>query len=226
MSAGPVQAAVARAQASLDQARNELDVAMLSLAAIDGDTVLANAELVALLLRVVTARRYLEGLSAPGRPLGARHPALSPRDQGPKAPAIGLAAAGSTMGAMSDAPHRHFTMLRTFRPADLVTLLNGGAGAGALLAFMRFCVDADRTYFWLGAALLPIAFIMDALDGQIARKTGKGSPLGKDLDSLADVVSFGVAPAAPPGSPGCTLRRHRRRSRTRAAATPSARPCN
>jgi outer membrane protein TolC len=65
MSAGPVQAAVARAQASLDQARNELDTAMLSLATIDGETVLANAELVALLLRVVTARRYLEGLSGP-----------------------------------------------------------------------------------------------------------------------------------------------------------------
>jgi hypothetical protein len=65
MSAGPVAAAVARAQASLDQARNELDSAMLSLATTGGDTVLASAELVALLLRVVTARRYLEGLSGP-----------------------------------------------------------------------------------------------------------------------------------------------------------------
>lgn len=101
------------------------------------------------------------------------------------------------MNPMSDpAAHRHFTMLRTFRPADLVTLLNGGCGAGALLAFMRFCVDSDKTFFWVGTALLPIAFVMDALDGQIARKSGKGSILGKDLDSLADVVSFGVAPAA------------------------------
>src|SRR5438270_2637324 len=97
---------------------------------------------------------------------------------------------------MTDEPsHRHFTMLRTFRPADLVTLLNGGCGAGALLAFMRFCVDGDKTFFWVGTALLPIAFVMDALDGQIARKSGQGSLLGKDLDSLADVVSFGVAPA-------------------------------
>ncbi|HVZ86173.1 MAG TPA: CDP-alcohol phosphatidyltransferase family protein [Polyangia bacterium] len=96
---------------------------------------------------------------------------------------------------MSAQPPRHFSMLRTFRPADLVTLLNGFCGAGALLAFMRFCVDQDKAFFWLGTALLPIAFVMDALDGQIARKTGKGSPLGKDLDSLADIVSFGVAPA-------------------------------
>lgn len=86
-------------------------------------------------------------------------------------------------------------MLRTFRAADLVTLLNGFCGAGALLAFMRFCVDGERAFFWLGTALLPVAFVMDALDGWIARRTGKGSVLGKDLDSLADIVSFGVAPA-------------------------------
>ena len=86
-------------------------------------------------------------------------------------------------------------MLRTFRLADLVTLMNGFCGAGALLAFMRFCADRDKSFFWLGTALLPVAFVMDALDGWIARKTGKGSVLGQDLDSLADVVSFGVAPA-------------------------------
>src|SRR4029079_3076880 len=93
-------------------------------------------------------------------------------------------------------PPRHFSMLRSFRLADLITLTNGFCGAGALLAFMRFLLDHDKAFFWLGTALLPIAFIMDALDGHVARKTGKGSPLGKDLDSLADIVSFGVAPAA------------------------------
>jgi CDP-diacylglycerol--serine O-phosphatidyltransferase len=86
-------------------------------------------------------------------------------------------------------------MLRTFRLADLVTLLNGFCGAGALLAFMRFCADRDKSLFWLGTALLPVAFVMDVLDGWIARRTGKGSALGQDLDSLADIVSFGVAPA-------------------------------
>jgi len=96
---------------------------------------------------------------------------------------------------MTAPPPRHFSMLRTFRPADLVTLLNGSCGAGALLAFMRFCLDQEMSFFWLGTALLPVAFVMDALDGRIARQSGKGSPLGKDLDSLADVVSFGVAPA-------------------------------
>src|SRR4051794_21830802 len=97
---------------------------------------------------------------------------------------------------MTASPPRHFSMLRSFRLADLVTLMNGFCGAGALLAFMRFTTGGESRFFWLGTALLPIAFVMDALDGNIARRTGKGSPLGKDLDSLADIVSFGVAPAA------------------------------
>lgn len=87
-------------------------------------------------------------------------------------------------------------MIRGFQLADMVTLLNGFLGAGALLAFMRFGVDQESDFFWLGTALLPLALIMDTLDGRIARRRGTASPLGQELDSLADVVSFGVAPAA------------------------------
>jgi CDP-diacylglycerol---serine O-phosphatidyltransferase len=96
---------------------------------------------------------------------------------------------------MADRP-RHFSMIREFQLADLVTLLNGFLGAGALLAFMRFTVDRQTVFFWLGTALLPLALLMDTLDGRIARGRGMASPLGQELDSLADVVSFGVAPAA------------------------------
>jgi len=91
---------------------------------------------------------------------------------------------------------RHFSMLRSFHVADVFTLANGFLGAGAVLAFMRFAMDRQNAFFWLGTALLPIALIMDALDGRIARRRGMASPLGQELDSLADVVSFGVAPAA------------------------------
>ncbi|HTB56880.1 MAG TPA: CDP-diacylglycerol--serine O-phosphatidyltransferase [Polyangia bacterium] len=91
---------------------------------------------------------------------------------------------------------RHFSMIRGFQLADLVTLMNGFLGAGALLAFMRFTVDRQDAFFWLGTALLPLALLMDTLDGRIARRRGMASPLGQELDSLADVVSFGVAPAA------------------------------
>jgi CDP-diacylglycerol--serine O-phosphatidyltransferase len=91
---------------------------------------------------------------------------------------------------------RHFSMIRSFHAADIVTLMNGFLGAGAVLAFMRFSIDQRSAFFWLGTALLPVAFLMDALDGRIARRRGMASPLGQELDSLADVVSFGVAPAA------------------------------
>jgi CDP-diacylglycerol--serine O-phosphatidyltransferase len=97
---------------------------------------------------------------------------------------------------MSDHPPRHFSMIRSFHLADVFTLLNGFLGAGSVLAFMRFAVEGQKTHFWLGAALLPLALLMDVLDGRIARLRGKASPLGQELDSLADIVSFGVAPAA------------------------------
>jgi CDP-diacylglycerol--serine O-phosphatidyltransferase len=87
-------------------------------------------------------------------------------------------------------------MLRQFHLADLFTLLNGFAGTGALLAFMQFLIDHRKAFFWLGTSLLPVALLMDVLDGRIARWRQKASLLGQELDSLADVVSFGVAPAA------------------------------
>ena len=90
----------------------------------------------------------------------------------------------------------HFSMIRQFHLADVFTLANGALGTGAVLAFMRFLVDGRTSFFWLGAAFLPVAVVMDALDGRIARRRGVASPLGQELDSLADVVSFGVAPAA------------------------------
>jgi CDP-diacylglycerol--serine O-phosphatidyltransferase len=86
-------------------------------------------------------------------------------------------------------------MVREFHVADVFTLMNGALGAGALLAFMRFLLDGEMSYFWLGTALLPVALLMDVLDGRIARLRHMASPFGQELDSLADAVSFGVAPA-------------------------------
>ncbi|HSP77301.1 MAG TPA: CDP-alcohol phosphatidyltransferase family protein [Myxococcaceae bacterium] len=91
---------------------------------------------------------------------------------------------------------RHFTMIRTFTPADFVTLGNGFAGAGAILAQMQYLATGLDAWLWLAFALLPLAFVFDALDGRIARWRFQSSPLGADLDSLADVISFGMAPAA------------------------------
>ncbi|XXF75632.1 CDP-diacylglycerol--serine O-phosphatidyltransferase [Myxococcaceae bacterium GXIMD 01537] len=93
-------------------------------------------------------------------------------------------------------PRRHFSMIRTFVLADFVTLLNGFSGAGAILSAMQYLATQERGWLWVAFALMPVAFFMDAMDGRIARWRFKSSPLGADLDSLADVISFGMAPAA------------------------------
>lgn len=91
---------------------------------------------------------------------------------------------------------RRFSMIRDFEVADFFTLGNGFAGMGALLAMMRYLVSREESVLWVAFALLPIALVLDVLDGRIARWRRKASLLGQELDSLADLVSFGVAPAA------------------------------
>ena len=89
-----------------------------------------------------------------------------------------------------------FSLIRTFALADIITLGNAGCGTGAVLASMSYTATRDRAAIWTALVLLPLALVCDALDGAVARWRRKSSPLGADLDSLADIVSFGVAPAA------------------------------
>lgn len=91
---------------------------------------------------------------------------------------------------------RHFSMLREFQLADWFTLANAFCGTGAIFAAMRFLQDGVVRDLMIGMALIPLAFVFDALDGRIARWRKVASTLGRELDSLADVISFGVAPAA------------------------------
>jgi CDP-diacylglycerol--serine O-phosphatidyltransferase len=91
---------------------------------------------------------------------------------------------------------RPFSMIRTFVGADFITLGNGFCGAGSILALMQFTTTGERGVLWLAIALLPIALVLDFADGRVARFRHRSSPLGADLDSLADVISFGMAPAA------------------------------
>jgi len=87
-------------------------------------------------------------------------------------------------------------MLRDFQLADWFTLGNAFCGSGAVFAAMRYLQDGVVRDLMIGMALIPLAFAFDALDGRIARWRKVASTLGRELDSLADVISFGIAPAA------------------------------
>lgn len=91
---------------------------------------------------------------------------------------------------------RHFSMLREFRLADWFTLGNACCGSFAIFFAMRFLQYEQMQDLFSGMAMIPLAFIFDVLDGRIARWRKVASTLGRELDSLADVISFGVAPAA------------------------------
>ncbi|MGH7829039.1 MAG: CDP-alcohol phosphatidyltransferase family protein, partial [Candidatus Binatia bacterium] len=86
--------------------------------------------------------------------------------------------------------------LRSYCMADVLTLGNGAAGTGAIFAVMSYLVTPDRWRIYLALALFPLALALDIADGRVARWRNKHSPFGGELDSLADIVSFGVAPTA------------------------------
>jgi CDP-diacylglycerol---serine O-phosphatidyltransferase len=91
---------------------------------------------------------------------------------------------------------RHLSMLRSFHVADALTLCNGACGSSSIFAAMAFLQTGRRGLFYLAALLPPVALVFDFLDGRVARWRHEHSILGRELDSLADVISFGVAPAA------------------------------
>lgn len=91
---------------------------------------------------------------------------------------------------------KRFSMIRSFVFADFLTLGNGFCGTGAVLALMHYLVANDSRWLVTAMALLPVALVFDFADGRVARWRRRSSLLGADLDSLADVISFGLAPAA------------------------------
>ena len=70
----------------------------------------------------------------------------------------------------------------------MLTLCNFVSGVLAIYA-----VFAQR--FSIAVLLICFGLVFDLLDGWAARKLNAVSPFGKELDSLADIVTFGVAPA-------------------------------
>ena len=93
-------------------------------------------------------------------------------------------------------PPRHFSMIRGFQPADFFTLGNAACGVASVLLAMQFLVSGEAVHFFWAAAMAPLAGAFDVADGRVARARNQHSALGRELDSLADIVSFGVGPAA------------------------------
>jgi CDP-diacylglycerol--serine O-phosphatidyltransferase len=91
---------------------------------------------------------------------------------------------------------RHFSMIRDLHLADFFTIGNGFCGMGAVFAAMSFIAMGEPRYIYASGALIVLALVLDVFDGRIARWRHSASPLGRELDSLADLISFGVAPAA------------------------------
>jgi CDP-diacylglycerol--serine O-phosphatidyltransferase len=76
----------------------------------------------------------------------------------------------------------------------LLTAGNLASGLTAILCAASYAPEHTSMLF-IGASLVFVAMIFDMFDGKVARMTHTAGPFGAELDSLADVVSFGVAPA-------------------------------
>ena len=90
----------------------------------------------------------------------------------------------------------HLSMLRSYTWADALTIGNASCGTIAIFLCLDYLATGNPRFLWAAFILLPTALVCDVLDGYVARLNKKRqSVLGADLDSLADVISFGVAPA-------------------------------
>src|SRR5687768_9340312 len=91
---------------------------------------------------------------------------------------------------------QRLSMLRSYTLADLFTLGNASCGTLTIFLCLGYIANDKAAELWAAFILPWVALAFDALDGYIARlDKRRQSLLGADLDSLADIVSFGVAPA-------------------------------
>jgi CDP-diacylglycerol---serine O-phosphatidyltransferase len=88
----------------------------------------------------------------------------------------------------SDRPRKNRLRRGVYLLPSLLTMGNMFCGYACV-------VYAMRGEYEVAAPYIGFAIILDMLDGRIARMTGTSSAFGVEFDSLADVISFGVAPA-------------------------------
>ena len=99
------------------------------------------------------------------------------------------------MSTTTDTKRKPFSMIREFHLADWFTLGNAVCGVGSMFSIITFIQTGAVQHAYYACALVLAALVFDVFDGRVARWRQKSSLLGRELDSLADVISFGVAPA-------------------------------
>jgi CDP-diacylglycerol--serine O-phosphatidyltransferase len=92
--------------------------------------------------------------------------------------------------------NRHFSLIRNLHMADFITLLNGFSGFYSIISSLRYCSTGQTKYVQRSLFFIVLGLFFDFFDGRVARLRNKSSLMGQELDSLADLISFGVSPAA------------------------------
>lgn len=90
---------------------------------------------------------------------------------------------------------RHFSLIKNLHLADLITLCNGFSGFYSIILCLRYMLTHVTKYLYFAQLLIIFGLFFDYFDGRVARIRNKSSLMGQELDSLADLISFGVAPA-------------------------------
>lgn len=90
--------------------------------------------------------------------------------------------------------NRHLSFVRNLHMADCITMLNGFSGFYSIISCLRFALNDDETYIKRAVLFSFLGGFFDFFDGKVARLRHKASLIGQELDSLADLISFGVAP--------------------------------
>jgi len=102
---------------------------------------------------------------------------------------------------MSTPPERAPNPAKIFLLPNLMTAGNLIFGFLAVLKILEGSIQRETGgpnwthYYYISISCILAACVFDLLDGRLARLGGKESPFGREFDSLADIVSFGVAPA-------------------------------
>lgn len=78
---------------------------------------------------------------------------------------------------------------------NLITSANAFCGFLAIIKVTRALSEQEPEFLLHGAWYIFLAMVFDALDGKVARMVNAATDFGAQLDSLCDVISFGVAPA-------------------------------